>query len=79
MSIANCRNYTVNCSRHKQGRYLRATHLPVYPPEKPWKSRPDYGLMLLWKLKEEIIRQIAYTRVRGGKFQVSIPTLEMIE
>lgn len=66
-------SYTVDRNPHKQNHFLPGTHIPVYPPEKILKTRPDYVLILPWNLKDEIMKQMSFIRQWGGKFVVPIP------
>jgi SAM-dependent methyltransferase len=71
-------DYTVDRSPHKQGWLLPGTRIPIYEPERIAETRPDYVLILPWNLKDEIIGQMAHIRDWGGKFVVSIPSVEVI-
>jgi hypothetical protein len=71
-------SYTVDRSPFKQGKYLPGTHIPIYGPERPAETRPDYVLVLPWNLKEEISRQLDYIKAWGGRLVFPIPTLEVI-
>ena len=66
-------DYTVDRNPHKQGRYLPGTHIPIYPPERIRRTRPDYLLILPWNLKDEIMAQMAFIRDWGGRFVTLIP------
>jgi C-methyltransferase C-terminal domain/Putative zinc binding domain/Methyltransferase domain len=66
-------DYTVDRSPHKQGRYTPGTRIPILHPDKIRETRPDYVLLLPWNLKDEIMQQLAYVRVWGGKFVTPIP------
>ena len=66
-------DFTVDRSPHKHGKFLPGTHIPIFPPEKLWESKPDYVLILPWNLKDEIMTQLAGIRAWGGRFVVPIP------
>jgi hypothetical protein len=70
-------SYTVDRSPHKQGMFLPGTHIPIYPPEKLAETRPDYVLVLPWNLREEITRQLEYTRSWGARLVFPIPALDV--
>ena len=70
--------FTVDRSPHKHGMHLPGTHIPILPPERLAEVRPDYIVILPWNLREEIIRQLNYTREWGARFVVPIPRLEVI-
>jgi SAM-dependent methyltransferase len=71
-------DYTVDRNPYKHGRYLPGTHVPIFPPEKLAETQPDYILILPWNLKDEIVRQLAYTRDWGARFVVPIPRVEVL-
>lgn len=66
-------DYTVDRSPHKQNCYLPGTHIPVNSTEHINKTRPDYILVLPWNLREQITRQLAYTRKWDCKLVIPIP------
>lgn len=61
-------------SPHKQGRYTPGTHLPVEPVERWESAGATHMLILAWNFQDEIMRQMATFRDRGGRFVVPIPT-----
>lgn len=71
--------YVVDRSEHKQGRYMPGVHLPIRAPEYLLESRPDYLLILAWNLADEIIRQQATYRARGGRFILPVPEVRVVE
>jgi hypothetical protein len=66
-------DYTVDRNPYKHGKFLPGTHIPIYPPEKIWETKPDYVFILPWNFKDEIMSQMAGIREWGGKFIVPIP------
>ena len=70
-------DYTVDRNPHKHGRFLPGTHVPIYPPDRIRETRPDYVLILLWNLKDEIIKQNGFIREWGGMFVVPIPEVKV--
>ena len=71
-------DYTVDLSPHKQNLFLPGTHIPIYSPDLIKQTHPDYVLILPWNLKTEIMEQHSYIREWGGRFVISIPTLQVI-
>ena len=65
--------YTVDRSPYKQGRFLPGTHIPIHPPDRIYKTKPDYVVILPWNLKDEIMKQLQPIREWGGRFVVPIP------
>jgi SAM-dependent methyltransferase len=66
-------DYTVDRNPFKHGRFTPGTHIPIWPPERIFETRPDFLLILPWNLKKEIMQQMARIREWGGKFIVPIP------
>jgi len=64
---------------HKQGKYLPGVRIPISPPERILEEQPDYLLVLIWNLKDEVMRQQAEFARRGGKFIVAIPYPEILQ
>jgi SAM-dependent methyltransferase len=66
-------DYTVDRNPYKQGKYLPGTHIPIFPPDRIFQTKPDYVMVLPWNLKDEIMSQLADIRGWGGRFVVPIP------
>lgn len=71
-------DYTVDRNPYKHGKYLPGTHIPIFPPEKIFETKPDYVLILPWNLKDEIMSQLAGIRSWGARFVVPIPEVSVI-
>jgi SAM-dependent methyltransferase len=71
-------DYAVDKSPHKQNRCLPGVHVPVYDPDRIRETKPDYVVILVWNIKEEIIAQYPDIGDWGGKFVVLIPEVKVI-
>lgn len=71
--------FVVDASPHKQGNFLPGSHIPIVNEEYIKLNKPDYILILPWNIKEEIFNQLNYIKNWGGKFVISIPSLEVIK
>ena len=70
-------HYTVDRNPYKHGKFLPGTHIPIFPPERLFETRPDYVLILPWNLKDEVMEQMGDIRAWGGQFVVPIPDVKV--
>lgn len=71
--------YMVDRSPHKQGRFTPGTRIPIHEPERIFRTRPDFVLIMPWNLRDEIVRQMSGIREWGGKFIVPLPAVTIID
>lgn len=65
--------YTVDRSPLKVGTLTPGMHIPVLPVEILLERQPDFVLILAWNFADEVMRQQAEYRGRGGRFILPIP------
>jgi hypothetical protein len=71
-------DFVVDRNTHKQGLHMPGIRVPISPPERLCQDMPAYTLLLTWNFAEEILRQQAEYRRRGGKFIVPIPDVVVV-
>ena len=71
-------DFIVDRSTVKQGHYAPGTHLPIRAPEALLTAMPAYVLLLTWNFAEEVLRQQAEYRRRGGRFIIPLPSPEVV-
>jgi SAM-dependent methyltransferase len=66
--------FVADANPHKQGKLMPGVGIPIAAPERIFEDMPDYVVLLVWNLKEEVMHsQRAYLE-SGGKFIVPIPS-----
>lgn len=66
--------FVVDKNVHKHGKFMPGMHNPIHDVTAISELRPDYLLLLVWNLKEEILKQQQAYRAAGGKFIIPIPS-----
>ncbi len=66
--------FVVDKNVHKQGKFMPGVHNPIYSPDAIRELKPDYLVLLVWNLKDEILKQQDEYRRADGKFIIPIPT-----
>jgi SAM-dependent methyltransferase len=71
-------DYVLDRNPHKQGTFLPGVRIPILPPEHIEETKPDYLLILVWNLADEVVEQMAHVRDWGCQFVVPIPEVKVI-
>jgi len=66
-------DFIVDASPHKQGRFVPGTGVPICAPSHLIEQMPAHTLLLVWNIAEEVFRQQAEYRRKGGSFIVPVP------
>lgn len=71
-------DYMVDRNPYKQGKFTPGTRIPIYPPERLFATKPDYVLIMIWNLVDEVIAELGAVRTWGGQFIVPIPSPKLL-
>jgi SAM-dependent methyltransferase len=71
-------SFVVDKSPYKKDKYLPASHIPIVDEIEIKKLKPDYILILPWNIKDEVIKQLDYSKDWNCKFLVAVPKLKVI-
>ena len=66
--------FVVDKNVHKHGKFMPGLHNPIFDVTAVPEKKPDYLVLLVWNLKDEILKQMDTYRKAGGKFIVPVPT-----
>jgi 2-polyprenyl-3-methyl-5-hydroxy-6-metoxy-1,4-benzoquinol methylase len=67
--------YIVDSTPYKQGLYTPGTHIPIYPEDKIYETKPDYILIFAWNFSKEIMDK---NKKYKGKFIVVEPEFKVL-
>jgi SAM-dependent methyltransferase len=70
--------YVVDRNPAKQHKYMPGSRILIVTESYLQKDKPDYIVLLPWNLRNEITKQITYTRSWGARFVTVVPHLEII-
>jgi hypothetical protein len=71
-------DFVVDRSPIKQGRFTPGTRLPICPPGRLLVDRPDFSLLLVWNIADEVLGEQRAYRAMGGRFIVPIPSPSIV-
>ena len=70
-------SFVVDRNPAKQGKYMPGSRIPIVDEAHLRSERPDYIVILPWNLKDEVQRQLQYTRAWGAQLVVAVPALRV--
>jgi SAM-dependent methyltransferase len=70
--------FVVDRNPAKQGKYMPGSRIPIVAEEQLRSERPDDIVILPWNLRDEVMQQLAYVRVWGGRFVTAVPELRCV-
>ena len=71
-------DFVADRSTYKQGRFMPGVGIPIVPPERLAEQMPDFTLLLTWNFADEILKQQAEYRRKGGKFIIPVPEVRIV-
>lgn len=71
-------DYVVDDTLAKQGKLYPGNRLPIVSRSHLHASPPEYLLLLAWNFLDELVKNTAAFRERGGRYIVPIPSLRVI-
>jgi SAM-dependent methyltransferase len=71
-------DFVVDRNTPKHGRFMPGKQLEIRPVEALLEEQPDYTILLAWNFKDEIAKQQAEYRARGGRFIVPVPVPKIV-
>ena len=71
-------DFIADKSPYKHGYYTPGKHIPIVSTDKITESGSDYMLILAWNFADEIMKQQAWFKKKGGKFIIPIPHVKIV-
>jgi SAM-dependent methyltransferase len=72
-------DFVADANPHKQGHLMPGVHIPIVAPQMLLEAMPDYVLLLVWNLADEIMREQKDYLQRGGKFVIPVPEVRITD
>ncbi|RKT47471.1 class I SAM-dependent methyltransferase [Thiocapsa rosea] len=70
--------WVADANPHKQGRCIPGVRVPVVSPDRILEEQPDVMVLFVWNLLDEVLKQNAEYRSRGGRFLIPIPAPKVV-
>lgn len=69
--------FVADLNPYKQGKRVPGCGIPIVPPDTIAARRPDYVLLFVWNIKDEVLRQQDAYRQSGGRFIIAVPEVRI--
>ena len=69
--------YVVDRNPHKQNKFMPGSRIPIVSEERLSVDKPDFVVIFPWNLRDEVISQLNYLKIRGTKFVTAVPNLQI--
>jgi 2-polyprenyl-3-methyl-5-hydroxy-6-metoxy-1,4-benzoquinol methylase len=70
--------YIIDKNPAKQNMFLPQSNIEITGTKILKKNKPDYVIILPWNLKNEIVKELNFIKIWGGKFVVFVPKFKII-
>ena len=70
-------SFVVDRNEFKQGRRIPGCMIPILPSQALAERRPDYTLLFVWNIRDEVLRQEDAYRRAGGRFITAVPEVRI--
>jgi SAM-dependent methyltransferase len=71
-------SFVVDRNPAKQGKTMPGSRIPIVDEPRIQQEKPDYIVILPWNLKAEVMLQLDYVKVWGGRFVTAVPELRIL-
>lgn len=68
-------NFVIDRADSKINKFMPGSHIPILNENTLLVEKPDYIIIFPWNIKNEVVKQLEYTREWGAKFVTFIPYL----
>jgi C-methyltransferase C-terminal domain len=72
-------DYIIDNTPFKQNKVAPGSWIPIRPPERLLRDRPDYALILAWNFAPEILRRETDYQRAGGRFILPLPEPAVVD
>ena len=70
-------SHVIDDTKIKIGKFMPVSRIPIVSAKFILKYKPDFVVILVWNLKNEVIKKLKYIKKWHGKFVVFIPELKI--